>query len=185
MPLPLENVPRDSLATALLRLSDDELLDQCDVDLHRVRGPGGQKRNKTHSAVRLRHRTTGLIVNASEERSQHINKARAVDRLREAIALHVRTPILTTEYAMSPLLTSVLDHVGTLKVSRRNPVYPIVLAEVFDVLEFRRGAVSDAAGALGMTTSHLVKFLEKDPKAWERINQMRAHFGLKPLRQQD
>jgi len=52
-------------------VSDDELLARCEVDLYRASGPGGQKRNKTSSAVRLRHLPSGLRVIAEESRSQH------------------------------------------------------------------------------------------------------------------
>src|SRR4051794_28568175 len=64
-------------------LTDDQLLAQCEVDTYRASGPGGQKRNKTSSAVRLRHPPTGLLVIAEESRSQHENKARALRRLRK------------------------------------------------------------------------------------------------------
>jgi protein subunit release factor B len=59
-------------------LSDDQLLAQCEVDTYRASGPGGQKRNKTSSAVRLRHPPSGLLVIAEESRSQHENKAKAL-----------------------------------------------------------------------------------------------------------
>src|SRR5207245_4483470 len=71
-------------------LSDAQLLAQCDVDTYRASGPGGQKRNKTSSAVRLRHAPTGLIVIAEESRSQHENRARALRRLRQAFFLKMR-----------------------------------------------------------------------------------------------
>src|SRR4051794_11545074 len=71
-------------------LSDAQLLAQCDVDTYRASGPGGQKRNKTSSAVRLRHAPTGLLVIAEESRSQHDNKAKALKRLRRALFLHLR-----------------------------------------------------------------------------------------------
>src|SRR6516162_8778856 len=71
-------------------LSDDALLSQCDVDTYRASGPGGQKRNKTSSAVRLRHAPTGLIVIAEESRSQHENKAKALKRMRQALFLELR-----------------------------------------------------------------------------------------------
>src|SRR5919108_1713397 len=75
------------------RLSDAQLLEQCAVDTYRASGPGGQKRNKTSSAVRLRHLPSGLIVIAEESRSQHENRARALRRLRQAIYLKVRNQL--------------------------------------------------------------------------------------------
>src|SRR6516162_9727793 len=71
-------------------LSDAQLLAQCAVDTYRASGPGGQKRNKTSSAVRIRHLPSGLIVIAEESRSQHENRARALRRLRQALYLQVR-----------------------------------------------------------------------------------------------
>ena len=59
-------------------LTEDQLLAQCEVDTYRASGPGGQKRNKTSSAVRLRHLPSGLLVIAEESRSQHENKAKAL-----------------------------------------------------------------------------------------------------------
>src|SRR5215468_9473712 len=71
-------------------LTDAQLLAQCEVDTYRASGPGGQKRNKTSSAVRLRHPASGLIVIAEESRSQHENRARALKRMRQALFLRVR-----------------------------------------------------------------------------------------------
>jgi peptide chain release factor len=47
----------------------------------RASGPGGQHQNKTESAVRAVHAPTGLVVVAREDRSQHRNKAIALERL--------------------------------------------------------------------------------------------------------
>src|SRR5947209_3733662 len=74
-------------------LTDEQLRAQCETDLYRASGPGGQKRNKTSSAVRLRHRPSGLIVIAEESRSQHENRARALRRLRQALFLEIREPL--------------------------------------------------------------------------------------------
>src|SRR5437762_11717259 len=75
-------------------LSDDQLLAECAIDTYRASGPGGQKRNKTSSAVRLRHPPSGLLVIAEESRSQHENKAKALWRLRQAFYLKIREPLL-------------------------------------------------------------------------------------------
>src|ERR671935_3215804 len=72
------------------QLTDAQLLEQCAVDTYRASGPGGQKRNKTSSAVRLRHLPSGLIVIAEESRSQHENRVRALRRLRQALFLKIR-----------------------------------------------------------------------------------------------
>src|SRR5204863_7737306 len=71
-------------------LNDANLLAQCEVDTYRASGPGGQKRNKTSSAVRIRHLPSGLIVIAEESRSQHENRERGLRRLRQALYLKIR-----------------------------------------------------------------------------------------------
>lgn len=65
--------------------SDDDLLAECDVDTFRSGGKGGQHANKTESAVRLRHRPSGIVVTSQQERSQHRNKQLALDELRRRL----------------------------------------------------------------------------------------------------
>jgi len=62
--------------------TDVALLSECDVDVFRSSGPGGQGVNTTDSAVRLTHRPTGLVVVCRQERSQHRNKSLCLERLR-------------------------------------------------------------------------------------------------------
>ena len=65
---------------------DDDLLAECDVDTFRAGGPGGQHQNTTDSAVRLRHRPTGIVVVCRSQRSQHQNRTTCLRRLRERVA---------------------------------------------------------------------------------------------------
>ncbi len=55
------------------------------METFRSSGPGGQHVNKTESAVRLKHKPTGLVVASQQERSQHRNKQLALQRLRKKI----------------------------------------------------------------------------------------------------
>lgn len=70
----------------LLPESDEDLLDECEVETFRSSGKGGQHVNKTESAVRLRHLPTGLVVSCQEERSQFVNKQISLTKLREKVA---------------------------------------------------------------------------------------------------
>ena len=63
----------------------DALIRDCDLTFVRDSGPGGQHRNKRETGVRLVHRATGLVVMATERRSQSMNKALAFERMAEKL----------------------------------------------------------------------------------------------------
>lgn len=51
------------------------ILRRCDIDRepYKASGPGGQHKNKTETAIRLRHRPTGIVAQSASERSQRTN----------------------------------------------------------------------------------------------------------------
>jgi protein subunit release factor B len=55
------------------------------IETYRSRGPGGQRKNKTETAVRLKHLPSGITVIATEHRSQVQNRNLAFLRLRERL----------------------------------------------------------------------------------------------------
>lgn len=172
----------DSIPNSILALNDQALLKLCRIDVYRASGPGGQKRNKTCSAVRLRVGSLSLMVIAEESRSQHVNKKRAIRRLREAIALTVRKTIDVDHYQRSEVMLTCMTGNGRFQVSLKNAHYPVVVREVLDLLVGCGLRVSDTARKLETSTGELVKFMKRDPKLWKQVNQLRSARKLKPLR---
>lgn len=88
----------------------DTLERECSVEFYRATGPGGQHRNRRETAVRLSHESSGVVVTATERRSQALNLDKAYERMAEKLAaLNVvpkkRKPTKTPKSAIEKRLT--------------------------------------------------------------------------------
>lgn len=140
-----------------LNSSDGELEKNCRLDFFKATGRGGQKRNKTSNAVRFTHEPSGIAVSDCSGRSQHQNRATALKKLRYQLALQVR---------MFP---------GTpperLDVSLSNSEYPLFAAHILDILNDNSFIISQAAQSLEVSTSKLIKILQRDKNLWQLIQE--------------
>ena len=153
-----------------LRLDDAALLKQCREERYRASGPGGQRRNKVETALKLHHGPSGVSVQAEESRYLQTNRMRALRRMRERIAIEVRAPFDLASPALPPELVAQRGARGALAVNARNPAYPIILATALDALAAAEGSYANAAHALGITTSQLLKFLRSDREVWRAVS---------------
>lgn len=158
-------------------LNDEQLLAQCEIDTYRASGPGGQKRNKTSSAVRIRHLPSELIVIAEESRSQHDNRAKAFKRLKQAFFLKLRESISPSALSALPRTVE-----GRLELGVKDPRFWPAAGLILDVLEEHQARLAESAQILGITTGNLNDFLALDPKVWAEVNHLRSRFGQKPLK---
>ncbi|MEO8553722.1 MAG: peptide chain release factor-like protein [Kofleriaceae bacterium] len=167
-----------------LLASDDQLIAQSEVDRYRASGPGGQHRNKTESAVRLRHKLTGVSAIGEDSRSQSENKHHAVRRLRSAIALAVREPVQLQSYAPSARLAALVAG-GTAplgKNTRQTGGYWAAIAELLDLLVANNLEIGTSAQKLGLTTGALSKLLLHDDQVARVVNDLRRAAQMRPLR---
>jgi hypothetical protein len=167
-----------------LLASDDQLIAQCEVDRYRASGPGGQHRNKTESAVRLRHKLSGVSAIGEDSRSQSENKLHAVRRLRSAIALDVREPVFLENYVPSARLAAFVA-AGTAPLGAKTRLtgeYWAAIGELLDLVVANNLEIGTSAQKLGITTGALSKLLLHDESVGRVLNDLRRAKNMRPLR---
>ena len=166
-----------------LLASDDALIAQCEVDRYRASGPGGQHRNKTESAVRLRHKLTGVTAIGEDSRSQAENKVHAVRRLRSSIALDVREPVRLDGFVPSARLAALVAG-GTAPLGARTRLtgeYWAAIGELLDLIVAGELEIGTTAKRLGITTGALSKLILHDDSVARAVNDLRRAKGMRPL----
>ena len=153
----------------MLTLDDAGLSALCRISFGYGTGPGGQKRNKTSTAVRVELPGTDFVATDCTERSQHRNRANALRKLRISVALHWRKHPAETPAAWP-------------HTALENPGYPLLLAQLFDLLEETGFDHRAAAEKLGVSPTMVIRRLARDPAAWQLFAAEREKRNLPALR---
>ena len=140
---------------AILALDDMALSRLVKLEFTRGSGNGGQKRNKTSTAVRVVLPEYEVEASDCTERSQHRNRAAALRKLRMNLALKVRC-------APQPPPRS--------RVALTAPEYPLYAARLLDNLADCGGNYRNAAEKWGVSPSSLLKSVERDPVLYKWLN---------------
>ena len=147
---------------AMLAAGDDVLLRDCEFIMQKGTGNGGQKINKTSSAVRLRHRPTGITVSANEERSQSRNRHIALRKLRYEIALRVHADIIDDAFSVLPA-PSPSNHARLI----------LWTAALFDRLSATKYDLAETAALCDVSASQLERAMRKYPQIWRTFSESR------------
>lgn len=159
--------PGDPIMTAaernaMLTAEDDVLLRSCEFIMQKGTGNGGQKINKTSSAVRLRHLPTGIAVSANEERSQSRNRHIALRKLRYEIALRVHADTIDEAFSALPAPSS-SNHARLI----------LWTAALFDRLSAAKYDLAETAALCGASASQLERAMRKYPQIWRAFSELR------------
>ena len=181
-------------AWAWLSLPPEALLGDCRQTRFQGSGPGGQKRNRVYSGVRLSHAASGLAAECVDSRASARNVGEALSRLRLALAL-----------AAAPAPGGSREDTGDIPGRRERPVdalpadpapgapfrsganpshpdYARCALRALTLLRSHAGQLAPAAAALGCTPSALARFLKAEKAVWARAREIRMGNGLHPLK---
>jgi len=143
-------------------------------------GPGGQKRNRVRSAVRLKLPALELISECGEFREADRNLKKALRGLRLKLALAAAENVETEsreEYDFAPARRPAFR----VRVNPEHDDFPEFAFRALGALRYFRGDQKAAAAVLEVSPSALVRFLKIDKRVFARANDCRTRLGLPPL----
>lgn len=157
------------------------LLDQKDISRYFTiqpasgSGPGGQKKNRTFSGVRLIDPILGFTVIITTHREKDRNLAEALQNLKFLAAIQFElTDLDYTKSLFSPFLLPK-------KISSENKKVAFYFFQCKILLLEAMGDLNPVATHTGYTKSQLLKFLYQDKRSWQWLMQYRHTLGLPSL----
>ena len=159
----------------LLPLDDSQLLKLCKMSTLRRPGPGGQKKNVTDSAVRLRLTAENIEATAGESRSQHTNRANALNRMRLEIALRLRATVEDD-------FISNLESLDYMTSNAKNKDYPEIIALIFDYLAENNWDPRLLGKEMNIGQKAVLKIIEKDRRAIRALTEAKQTSSLRHSR---
>lgn len=169
---------------AWLALPPESFLKLCERTNFQASGPGGQKRNRVLSAVRLEHPPTGLRAEGKARREVALNQKDALQKLRLLLALEAAALVADQPARDPATLRAQLPAAWPAfraKMNPDHPEYPNASFLALASLAITEGELARAAEQLGVSTSALVRFLKLSGPTLQRARDLRGRFQRPPL----
>jgi hypothetical protein len=159
-------------------LPPEELLRACGQARFQGSGPGGQKRNRVYSGVRLTHAESRLTAESVDSRASLRNLHAALARLRLSMALSAGLP------GCDPAEAAAQTPQPSFRagVNPAHADFPRFALRALHLLAWHQGQTAPAAAALECTASALTRFFKVDKGVWARARAIREANGLHPLK---
>ena len=154
------DIKRDTLLT----MNETQLSALCKITFSCGSGPGGQKRNKTSSAVKVELSHWNISASDCTERSQFRNRSKALKKLKMLLAMNFRE------------VRSIPPDNPETSVNSAN--YPLFAAQLLDIINCCGFDHRAAAEICGISPTALLKKLFRDPELWQFFQQQRKNLNL-------
>lgn len=164
-------------------LDPEVLLGACKQSRYQGSGPGGQKRNRVYSGIRLVHGESGLAIECEAHRESHRNLEVALQNLRFTLALAMQLEISDpNSLAEVENDKAFREPVFRADASPRHFDFPIFMMRALYWFSKHHGHTAATAQVLGCSTSALIRFLKADKCLWMKAKEIRERHGLHPLK---
>lgn len=167
-----------------LALPPESFLKLCERTNFQASGPGGQKRNRVLSAVRLEHPPTGLRAEAKARREVALNQKDALQKLRLLLALDAATLVADQPDRHPDFIAAQLPAAWPAfraKINPDHPEFPNAAFLALAQLASAAGELAPAAQTLGLSTSAFVRFLKLSGPVLQGARDLRRRFERPPL----
>ena len=164
-----------------ISLNSDELLEACIQARFQGSGPGGQKRNRVYSGIRLVHEASGYSVEADAHRESRRNLHDALHKLRLKLAISITFSSNETEtiFEKSPIFQATPFRYP---INPSHVDFPLFAMRAIYFLNKYQGQLSPTAQALGCSTSVLGRFLKTEKMIWFKTQEIRKANDLHCLK---
>jgi hypothetical protein len=173
-----------------LLMDPEDLLGQCRRETYQGSGPGGQKRNRVRSGIRLIHSAADIRAENCEHREAGRNVEAATRGLRLQIALRLADTANQGETQSSEALELQSTFLFPPQALSRFRIeagcdhfdYLVTAAFVLCGLAHCQSRLAETARLLGTTGSALTRHLKKDKAVWAAALRMRERAGHSELK---